>query len=142
MSGVIRDGNRYRAVVRINGRNKWLGSYGSFEEANEAGTAAQERHLRKCLAADGRNLEDAVVYFGYYVFRDGVVYNWYGHKMSVCPDPQGYLKLKLAGRHVKLHRVVAECFVPNPWYKPHVCFRDGNKNNCHADNLYWHGYRM
>ena len=54
---------------------------------------------------------------------------------------RGYLQVHLSKARVsktfRSHRLVAEAFVPNPYNKPHVNHKDGNKiNNC-ADNLEW-----
>jgi len=53
----------------------------------------------------------------------------------------GYLRLKLCKKGVKsnvrLHRLVAHAFIPNPYNKPCVNHKDGIKTNNHIDNLEW-----
>ena len=66
----------------------------------------------------------------------------------------GYQKVRLVANGkditVRIHRLVAEMFVPNPDGKETVNHIDGNKQNNRADNLEWadrteqldHAYRM
>lgn len=53
----------------------------------------------------------------------------------------GYLSVILCNekskKNVFVHRLVAQCFVPNPENKPIVNHIDGNKSNSCADNLEW-----
>lgn len=49
----------------------------------------------------------------------------------------GYLDVKLHGKSLLLHRVIAKAFVLNPDNKPEVNHKDGIKVNCDTDNLEW-----
>ena len=50
---------------------------------------------------------------------------------------KGYRRVRLQGRTFKVHRLVAEAFVPNPDNLPYVLHRDGNRENNHNMNLEW-----
>jgi hypothetical protein len=49
----------------------------------------------------------------------------------------GYIFVTINGKQIPLHRLVAEAFVENPEEKPEVNHKDGNKQNCRAENLEW-----
>lgn len=54
---------------------------------------------------------------------------------------KGYMRvdLRVDGKrhHMKVHRLVAEAFVPNPGAKPQVNHKDGNNKNNSFTNLEW-----
>jgi hypothetical protein len=50
---------------------------------------------------------------------------------------RGYFTVHIDGRHVYVHRIVAQCFLPNPDGKPYVAHNDGVKTNNHVGNLRW-----
>ncbi len=49
----------------------------------------------------------------------------------------GYLTTSIFGKRVKVHRLVAKAFIPNPENKPQVNHLDFNKENNNAANLEW-----
>lgn len=62
--------------------------------------------------------------------------------MSQYPTKKGYLRVDLydaKGKrtHLKVHRLVALAFIPNPDDKPQVNHIDGNKQNNSITNLEW-----
>lgn len=50
---------------------------------------------------------------------------------------KGYRRVRIQRKNFKVHRLVAEAFVPNPDKLPHVLHIDGNRENNHYTNLKW-----
>lgn len=50
---------------------------------------------------------------------------------------KGYRRVRLRGKTFKVHRLVAEAFLPNPGQLPYVIHLDGDKTNNYIDNLQW-----
>lgn len=71
--------------------------------------------------------------------------NYLGHggqkELSLSKDHKGYLRVRIyiAGtrKTIKVHRAVAEAFIPNPDNKPEVNHKDGNKSKNYVENLEW-----
>ena len=50
---------------------------------------------------------------------------------------KGYRRVRLRGKTFKVHRLVAEAFLPNPDKLPYVIHLDGDKTNNDVSNLQW-----
>ncbi len=81
-------------------------------------------------------------YENYIIYEDGTIWS-IKSKQFIKPwiGTKGYNFVTLQNgneRHnFRLHRLIAEYFVPNPLNKPDVNHKDENKNNNHYSNLEW-----
>lgn len=57
--------------------------------------------------------------------------------MKLSVDKDGYLTCNVGKKRMKVHRLVAMAFVPNPDSKPIVDHISGDKLDCTAGNLRW-----
>jgi len=84
-----------------------LGNLKRIAGYDSAGLWRKERMLSPTLTGDKRNC------YGTNLCKNG--------KMS----------------HKRIHRLVAQAFIPNPDELPHINHKDGNGLNNHVDNLEW-----
>lgn len=74
----------------------------------------------------------------YLVYPDGRIWSTITNKeISQWTKGDGYLNVSLQGKNYLVHRLVAECFIPNPENKTEVNHKDRNRQNNHIDNLEW-----
>lgn len=62
------------------------------------------------------------------------------HKGSILNtmfDQHKYLRIMINGKNYKIHRLVAQAFIPNHDNKPQINHKDGNRINNHVNNLEW-----
>lgn len=64
------------------------------------------------------------------------------HLMNFTREKNGYYSVGLTDRKnhqkkIKIHKLVATAFLPNPNNLPHINHKDEDKSNNHVDNLEW-----
>ena len=88
-------------------------------------------------------MKDIENYEGLYaITRDGKVWSYKSNKfLKPVLDKDGYHKVNLCKdkkmKTFRIHRLVAEAFIPNPKGLPQVNHKDENKNNNCVENLEW-----
>lgn len=82
---------------------------------------------------------------GYFITEEGKVFSskkYKGlHEMTLKADKDGYLEVGIYKNNKRyyrrVHRLVAETFIPNPENLPQVNHKDGNRSNNNVLNLEW-----
>jgi len=83
-------------------------------------------------------------YTDYVIYDTGIIKSLKHNKIILLKyvlDRYGYPIICLStngkSKTFKIHRLVAQTFIPNPDNKPQVNHKDGNKQNNRVDNLEW-----
>ena len=78
----------------------------------------------------------------YFIYDNGKIQNIKTKNfLKPYKSTNGYLYIKIVRdkkhHHIKIHRIVADAFIPNPYNLPQVNHKDGNKLNNNVNNLEW-----
>lgn len=88
-------------------------------------------------------MKDIAGYEGIYAVTSfGRVWSYINNKfLKPCPDKKGYLCVDLykdgKRKNIKIHRLVAEAYIPNPYNLPQVNHKDEVKTHNWVNNLEW-----
>lgn len=64
-----------------------------------------------------------------------------GVMLKIHTELQGYKRVYIKDKTLRVHRLVAKAFIPNPEKKPCVNHKNGNKADNRVGNLEWVTYR-
>jgi hypothetical protein len=73
----------------------------------------------------------------YSISNTGVVTNTKTGTQRITSNSDGYRVLTIDKKKYYIHRLVAQCFIPNPLNLPMVNHIDGDRCNNHYTNLEW-----
>jgi len=77
---------------------------------------------------------------GYWISEDGTIMNPKGKLVSMCIDSKGYHRVNLPGGNCKVHRLLAQTYIPNPDNLPCVDHINRNRSDNRLANLRWVSY--
>ena len=77
----------------------------------------------------------------YEINQDGAIRNSTTKRLiQTFLSAEGAVVCNLKKKRLRVARLVAEAFIPNPHNKPIIGYKDGDKENVNADNLVWCTY--
>lgn len=101
---------------------------------------AKKKRLRRINDLPGEEWREVEGAEGYWISNLGRFkkINHLGENLRKASiDSEGYCRINIGHKKLRLHRVVAEAFIPNPNNLPVIDHLDNDKQNCKASNLEW-----
>lgn len=127
---------RYEAFVSNHSKTIMLGTYDTIEDAKNAVLNYRVVRLVSNIDQYDLNPDDAVIYENnYLVFENGMIFNLQGERMTGNVGRGGYRHGIFNGRNRDHHKVIADCFIPNPGNLRDVNHKNGNKLDLRVENL-------
>ena len=131
----------FETFLSVKGKSVSLGTYKTETEAKSVIYKFRvERFVNGVRKFNLNENGGVVTHNNYVVFKTGDVFNLHGVKLVGMVDRCGYHEVILNGKQYRVHRLVAETFIPNPNNLPCVNHIDGNKQNNSVENLEWVTY--
>lgn len=127
---------RYEAFVSDHSKSIFLGTYDTSEEAKKAVFNYRVDRFISGVEKYGLNPNDGVVYENnYVVFRNGMIFNLHGERMVGGINKNGYRQGIFNGHNRDHHKIIADCFIPNPNSLRDINHKSGNKLDLNVENL-------
>ena len=136
--GVRYNKGRFEATVSRDGSQIYLGSFLTADGANKAVIDYKLTQFRQAwIAHKLTSVFCAVILDKYVAFENGMILNLHGKIIHGGIDRNGYREVTLSRKQYRVHRVIAEVFLPHIPGKFEVNHIDGNKLNNDVRNLEW-----
>ena len=119
------------------GNPKDIGYYHTKLEALNKVVEVKFNRLRCMIFENGLNNIMCKIYNNYLIFENGDIMSLRGNLLKGFVDRCGYREVTMNGRYERVHRMIAEAFLPNPKGLRDVNHIDGNKLNNDVQNLEW-----
>lgn len=139
----VRAGRRRESIFYVRGMMHGIPVYQSTQTTDRASAEIVRLAIERRMTVDAFDAWRSIPgHDAYEVTRDGRIRRAVSADLSQKPSRYGYptVQLSRAGRPVwvSVHRAVALAYLgPPPRPDAQVCHRDGNKQNCRIENLYW-----